>query len=144
MKVIFDLDGTLADITHRLHHIRGPGPKDWPAFFKACVYDAPIRPMLRIANYLHAAGALVEVWTARSDEVRSQTEFWLQGHLIPHAGMRMRAVGDHRQDDVLKAEWLAQLPRHQRPDIVFEDRQRVVDMWRANGIMCCQVSAGEF
>ncbi len=30
--VIFDIDGTLSDPTHRLHHVKG-GAKNWPAFF---------------------------------------------------------------------------------------------------------------
>jgi len=31
---VFDLDGTLANIDHRLHFIKTK-PKNWPAFFEA-------------------------------------------------------------------------------------------------------------
>lgn len=39
MFVVFDLDGTLADGDHRLHHITGE-TKDWRAFFAACGDDS--------------------------------------------------------------------------------------------------------
>jgi len=35
MIYIFDIDGTLADVSHRLHYITGE-TKDWDAFFAAC------------------------------------------------------------------------------------------------------------
>jgi phosphoglycolate phosphatase-like HAD superfamily hydrolase len=45
--IIFDLDGTLADCEHRLHHIQ-KDPKDWTSFFAACGDDKPIDHMLKI------------------------------------------------------------------------------------------------
>ena len=41
MDVVVDLDGTVADCTHRLHHIRGRGRKNWDAFFAGCDLDEP-------------------------------------------------------------------------------------------------------
>jgi len=37
-------------------------------------------------------------------------------------------------------------PDDKRKDIlcVFDDRQKVVDMWRKNGITCFQVNYGDF
>ena len=37
--LIVDIDGTIADLSHRLHHINGSSRKDWDAFFAACKYD---------------------------------------------------------------------------------------------------------
>jgi hypothetical protein len=45
---LFDFDGTLADCTHRLHHIKG-SRKNWRAFFAACSKDGPI-PHIRRAR----------------------------------------------------------------------------------------------
>ena len=42
---VFDIDGTLSDPAHRLHHIRGESV-DWDAFFAACDQDAPIPHMV--------------------------------------------------------------------------------------------------
>jgi hypothetical protein len=56
----------------------------------------------------------------------------------------MRKAGDYRQDAIVKAEWLEALPEDQRPVLAFDDRQQVVDMWRAHGVRCCQVAPGDF
>jgi len=37
--IIVDLDGTLADVKHRLKHVQTPGKKNWDAFFKAMHLD---------------------------------------------------------------------------------------------------------
>lgn len=146
MFIVFDLDGTLANGDHRIHHILKE-PKDWRAFFAACGDDAPIPAALAtLEAFTHAPrNHRVEIWTGRSDEVRAETEQWFADH-VGHAfertlTLRMRKAGDHRHDDVLKAEWIE---RHGKPDLVFEDRARVVAMWRANGIPCFQVAPGEF
>jgi len=73
--IIFDLDGTLADITHRLHFIQKE-PKDWDGFFAACVADKPIAHTIEIMNILMNRDR-VEIWTGRSDIVREETIRWL-------------------------------------------------------------------
>jgi len=150
MFVVFDLDGTLADCEHRLHHIKGeskPTPAQWDAFFEACDMDAPIPHALATLEAFVNVGRMhrVEIWSARSDQVRDKTENWLADH-IGHRfervlTLRMRRQGDHRNDDILKAEWIAE---HGKPDLVFEDRARVVKMWRQMGVPCFQVADGEF
>jgi phosphoglycolate phosphatase-like HAD superfamily hydrolase len=108
--IIFDLDGTLADQTHRQHHIQGE-QKDWRAYFGACQHDAPIGPVLRIMRLLRNAGTECWVWTGRSAEVLSDTRRWLvKFDAVPNE-LRMRPAGDHRPDHELKAAWLEGLSR---------------------------------
>jgi hypothetical protein len=149
---IFDLDGTLADITHRVPLIRGEN-KDWRAFFAACVDDKPIWPVIGVLGALRRQGAECWVWTGRSDEVFVQTKHWLQSHcdivIRPWSHperLMMRKAGDHRPDDEIKREWLVMLdpPERNRVVGVFEDRDRVVKMWRDVGLQCFQVAPGEF
>lgn len=139
MKVIFDLDGTIANIDHRTHFVRG-GRKDWDAFFAACVDDLPVS---HVIDTLHAhveAGHDVRIWSARSDVVRAETEQWLYDAGVPATYLQhMRAAGDNTPDVELKRYWLNQ--ESERPDLVYDDRQRVVDMWRAEGVPCFQVVA---
>ena len=51
-------------------------------------------------------------------------------------------------DDKLKQRWLDDLfpIDSKRLDIVcvFDDRDKVVDMWRKNGLTCMQVAPGNF
>jgi len=140
MLVVFDLDGTIADITHRVHHVRG-GNKNWDAFFAGCVDDTPNWPVVQSLKAHLAAGHRVEIWSARSDVVRRETKEWLaaEAGINPALLTHMRAAGDNTADVALKRYWLSQSA--DRPDLIYDDRQRVVDMWREEGIPCFQVAA---
>ena len=146
MIVAFDLDGTLADITHRLHHLESHPQKgkNWPEFFRACVDDKPVWPLIEVLWGMESQSHTIEIWSGRSDIVRDETEEWLKRYAIKYSKLRMRKDGDYRPDDVLKAEWLEALPESQRPTLAFDDRQRIVDMWRGHGIICAQVAPGDF
>lgn len=141
---IFDLDGTLADCTHRLHFIQQT-PKDWAGFFSACKDDKAVLPVIETMRGLQVTGD-VEIWTGRSEEARPQTNFWFRSLWLGGIPLRMRKAGDHRHDDVLKKEWLNAMAPEERSRLtaVFEDRARVVQMWRQAGVTCFQVAAGEF
>ena len=141
MHVIFDLDGTLADITHRLHFIADKKKADWDSFHRACVDDSPITGMIAVNRSL-AATHTIEIWSGRSDMVCNETLLWLRENWIVYDTIKMRRAGDHTPDEKLKEAWLHSATR--KPDLVFDDRKRVVDMWRRNGIRCCQVAPGEF
>lgn len=143
MIVAFDLDGTLCNIEHRLWRIKD-GNKDWPGFFRDCINDVPVKTLIGLPWMFRMHGWRVEVWSGRSDIVRKETETWLRKHRVWFDDLRMRKDGDYRADDIVKGEWLDALPENARPSLVFDDRKRVVDMWRSRGIKCCQVEPGEF
>tara|TARA_R110000737_G_C14621639_1_gene493348 strand:+ start:1712 stop:2140 length:429 start_codon:yes stop_codon:yes gene_type:complete len=139
MFAIFDFDGTICDLTHRLHHIKGE-KKDFDAFHAACVDDAPKPEIMNILGSLVNSQFKIEIWSGRSDIVRDQSMTWLDRNGInPFLLTNMRQHGDYTPDDKLKRHWLRSLDV--RPNVVFDDRQRVVDMWRKEGITCCQVDA---
>jgi hypothetical protein len=143
---IFDLDGTLADIRHRRHLVEGD-KRDWPAFHAACVDDTPNMPVVRTALGLYWAGAELWVWSGRSDVVRAETERWLYLVVGPyHSELRMRKHGDYQTDVSLKRSWLHGIGPRDRARLVavFDDRTRLVDMWRSEGVACFQVAPGDF
>jgi hypothetical protein len=146
--IAFDLDGTLANIEHRLHFIQGP-KKDWPSFYRACPDDKPT-PLMDVAQLLMRSSSVgypvwIEIWSGRSNIVFKETEDWLVKHgLMDYTVLRMRKDGDYRQDAIVKAEWFDALAVQDRPTIAFDDRQQVVDMWRSRGVICCQVAKGDF
>lgn len=141
---IFDIDGTLADCSHRLPHIQKM-PKDWKAFFAAVIDDAPIAHIIGLAVDLHTAGAKIVYVSGRSDECRNETLTWLGQQGLPEGRLYMRKSGDHRDDDILKAELLAELLVDGfKPVMAFDDRNRVVAAWRGNGVPCAQVAEGNF
>jgi hypothetical protein len=144
MIVIFDIDGTLANAEHRLHWIQTQ-PKNWRAFNAGIPDDPPIESVCQLARTLYKSGSTVLFCTGRSIEVKDLTVAWLDRHDIRGSTLYMRSRGDHRPDFEVKEELLKRIVRdHGQPDLVFEDRQQVVDMWRRNGIRCLQVAAGQY
>lgn len=148
---LFDIDGTVADLSHRLHHI-APAyddfgnlpPKDWTAFYAACHLDTPIPHIVELAKMLGKCAPIVFV-SGRSDECRPATEVWLNREIAIWDALYMRKAGDHRPDNLIKIEMLAQIRADgYEPIMAFEDRNQVVKMWRERGIPCAQVAEGNF
>jgi phosphoglycolate phosphatase-like HAD superfamily hydrolase len=141
---LFDIDGTLADCSHRLHHIQA-SPKDWRTFFAECKGDFPIPHMVKLATVLCDADQEIVYVSGRSDECRDETVAWLIRNGLPESALYMRKAGDYRADDIVKGELLDQIIADDwQPVMAFDDRDRVVKMWRERGIPCAQVAAGDF
>jgi hypothetical protein len=148
MIYIFDIDGTLADISHRLHFIHQQIPADWDGFFAACPKDVPIPEVIEVMRALWLTGNTVLLVSGRSDAVRDLTTGWMWNQKVEYSGLYMRKAGDHREDSIVKAELLDEILRNWsgsgKIGGVFEDRQQVVDMYRAKGLRVFQVADGKF
>ncbi len=164
--IIFDLDGTLADIEHRCYLIDseknvcrcGDGEVEcprhqffkprWDAFFEACDKDKPNRSVIEVFDCLTMQGHIIEIWSGRSESVRQKTILWLIDHVPCFSSkvlLKMRPHGDSTPDDQLKEAWLDEaLALGKRIELVFDDRSKVVKMWRRRGIPCFQVAEGDF
>lgn len=140
--VIFDIDGTLADVSERLHHIKKK-PKDWDAFFRGIPQDKAIRSMVRLCNILHASGIKILLCTGRREKDRAETVKWLEQQGVNYHELILRPDGDRRSDGIVKLEMLAGLDKS-KILFVVEDRSGVVEMWRSEGLVCLQCAPGEF
>lgn len=144
---IFDLDGTIALNDHRLHHIQ-KNPPDWDAFFLDCEDDQPNWPVIRTMQMLATAREPVAIFifSGRSDIAAGPTERWLERFNVPYDYLTMRRQGDYTPDYELKRKILNDLAPGAREQIVgvFDDRDKVVAMWREEGIACFQVAPGDF
>lgn len=146
---IFDIDGTIADLTHRRHHITTK-PKNWPAFHAGCVDDKPIEHIRKLLRDIHGYGDGTDIVyvSGRNEAQRQNTMDWIANHGFPYAydnSLYMRADGDFRDDSIVKFELLQRLRADGwEPIMAFDDRDRVVKMWRENGIPCAQVAPGDF
>jgi hypothetical protein len=131
---IVDIDGTIADVRHRLHHIQGPGKKNWEAFFEGMDRDEPIGEMLQQVRDLSSRHVILIV-TGRPEHYRTRTEAWLQKHAVPYERLFMRKSGDHRPDYEAKRAVLDEID----PKLIviaIDDRPPVCEMWEKNGIKC--------
>ena len=140
--VIFDIDGTLADVSERIHHVRKK-PKNWNAFFQGMAQDKAIHSVVRLCNILYASGIRIILCSGRSEEHRPETVQWPADKGVNFHELILRRDGDRRSDAVVKREMLAGLDRDKIPFVV-EDRSRVVQMWRSEGLVCLQCAPGEF
>lgn len=157
-NVIFDLDGTLADCSHRRHYVEGDN-KDWDAFFAECGKDVIIKPIARLFRfYRESTEHKVFILSGRmgSEKAIRDTENWLMSNdLWPineedvcygmQAHLHLRENGDYRSDVEVKLEMIRRLgltPKN--TEIVFDDRDCMVKAWREWGFQCCQVAEGDF
>jgi len=140
---IFDLDGTLADINHRLHYVR-QSPVHWGKFQEACVNDKPIYWVIDLFNICRKHGEVI-ILSGRNDIVREKTVEWLSKEDIRYDYLLMRKDKDYRPDQVIKLEMLDDFLRDKGYEVQFivDDRQRVVDMWRENGYHVLQCNTWE-
>ena len=150
--VIFDLDGTLADITKRREmSTKDNGKIDWDVFFEPnnIWFVLPNEPVITMAQLLSDKHRIV-IFSGRSKATKDETKRWLKKFDVPFDVIKMRPTSNEWKfmpDDELKQHWLDLLFKDEKKqDIlcVFDDRQKVVDMWRRNGITCFQVDDGKF
>lgn len=142
--LICDIDGTVADLEHRRVYVTTK-PSNWAAFEKLIPEDTPIVHVIEAVQTLRAAGWNVIMCSGRGSQSRVVTEKWLKDNGVEYDHMYMRAHKDYRRDDIIKSELLDQIIADGFiPTRVFDDRNQVVEMWRARGIHCVQVAEGDF
>ena len=172
MDVVFDIDGTLADCSHRLPFItdmsqwaqpQGKLPRpNWEEFLspERVAKDKPILPMWHLLASLLMNGHRALFITGRSEHLRQTTLEWLFHHDHPDvsrktrnvirfwardADLLMRPQGNRQPSHVTKEASL-HLAREKGwdPVMAFDDRKQDADMWRAQGLFCAQVNEGEY
>jgi hypothetical protein len=137
--IIVDLDGTLCNAKHRLHHIE-KAPKDWDAFFAAAHADEPNQWCVDLIRGLHKLGEYQIVFlTGRGEEDRKLTERWLLDHLpaglVANSDLLMRPADDRRKDTQVKTEiYETQIAPNYRVMLAIDDRCSVIQMWRGLGV----------
>lgn len=140
LSILFDLDGTIANIDHRLHYL---DKNDWHGFFMACIDDEPILPVINVLKAFVEAGHHVEIWSGRSSVAIYETFEWLDKHIGKFEYQKayelltkMRIDGDNTPDYILKESWLHEFHQNHGkfPDIIIDDRPKVLRMWRSYNI----------
>jgi len=160
--IIFDLDGTLANDDHRARYLHPPhtdprcskvydgdgicpcgAKRDWSNYFARAGDDTPKPQVIQICKDL-ARWHQIYILSGRSESTADVTRKWLRQQEVQYDRLRLRGVDDRTQDDVLKIQWVEDMGIRDRVICIFEDRQRVVDAWRAAGYTCFQVAPGNF
>lgn len=166
MQIVCDIDGTLADASHRLHLLPAraaedldrPTEEDWAAFMdpELVAKDGHIAEVWRtVRGLLNEVGCMhpLLIFTGRRESLRDVTRAWLFSKAalfglsreIHNARLMMRAPGDKRASWQVKRDHLAVVREHgHRPTIAFEDRAKDAAMYREAGLVCFQVAEGRY
>jgi hypothetical protein len=138
--VIFDIDGTLAIMGDRNPY---DGAKVW--------MDSPNYDVRQALNLHIEQGHTVYIVSGRDEIYREVTEKWLKDNGIRYDFLLMRPTepGEKREDSIIKYELFdTQIrPLGYRILGVYDDRHRVLRMWRKLGLTTFHVNgpdAGDF
>jgi len=144
-SIIFDIDGTLANIDHR-RPILKKDPYNWEGFFAEMGEDKLNTPITDLYKELMKSEFYeCIVVSARPERYRKITENWLIWNGLEYKQLLLRPNDDARPDSQIKLEMLRILKKQNRKiAFVIDDRQSVVDMWRENGITCLQCADHDF
>jgi phosphoglycolate phosphatase-like HAD superfamily hydrolase len=137
---VVDLDGVLADVTGRLHHLEG-ARKNWPAFFAGIPKDSPYPEGFAVARELVTGHDLVYL-SGRPEHTRAVSEEWLRRHDAPRARLLLRRDGDRRPARILKVAQLQRLQRERPVAVLVDDDPAVCQAAREAGFHVFQATWG--
>lgn len=141
--IIVDIDGTLSNCDHRQPFLRQT-PKDWKSFHERCSLDTLNNWCMTMLTKYSNSHTIILV-SGRVDESRLDTLNWLTHYNVPFHLLYMRGPGDHRDDTILKKEiYETRIKEFFEVDFVLDDRRRLADMWRAQGLVCLHCAEGNF
>jgi hypothetical protein len=138
--VIFDIDGTLA---------LNKGKRGFYEWHKVGNDDVnePIRNLYNMIARTRADNKQphIIIFSGRDGSCEEETKQWLSNHNINYDALYMRKSKDSRNDSVVKQEMYDEYIKN-KYNVLFivDDRDRVVEMWRRNGLTCLQVNFGDF
>ena len=147
--VIFDLDGTLANIdARRKLATKSNGKLDWDVFFDSSniKLDVPNEPVVKMAQMFAENGFTNIIFSGRTDKTKYSTRSWLTHNRIPFQKLVMRdsKINHYTPDDILKKDMLDKYADIDDVFLVVDDRNKVVKMWRDLGLSVFQVAEGDF
>ncbi len=132
MIAVLDIDGVVADVRHRLHHLAGRY-KNWNGFFAAVADDPPLPTGVALAADLAERHRIVWL-SGRPDWLRQVTETWLRSNGLPDGDVHLRRTNDRRPAAVFKLEALRRLERSGETIAAFVDDDE--------DVVCAARSAG--
>lgn len=143
--IIVDIDGTLADVEHRVHHVQAKA-KNWRAFNDAMDMDELNIWCAKLIDAMKAQSFDILFVTGRDEDYRDKTETWLKIYNINYDKLFMRASIDFRPDHEVKKEiYLKEIKQKWEVVFVVDDRLSVVEMWRKElNLVCLQCDWGDF
>lgn len=137
--VIFDMDGTLCDTSTTVHFVEGED-RNFDAFHGASMECPPHKHVVDALRKAQGDGQAIVIVTARSSKWRDYTIRWMDQHEIHYDALYMRIEADFRPDYVIKKDILKQILADDfQPIHAWDDNEKVIALWRENGIEVTEV-----
>lgn len=136
--VVFDLDGCIADVGHRLHHVEGIDA-EWDDFFAEQHKDDVYEWCKDMVN-IYSIDREIIIVTARPDRYKKETEQWLKANRITYDKLFMRSNGDRRSHWRVKSDIYDKHLKDIDIEFCIEDTQECVEMWKSKGLVCLHVN----
>jgi len=142
--VLCDIDGTIADCSHRQMYVQGEGKKDWKTFFSMMDEDTPRLDVIKTVMEYKSKGHEIILLTARPEDYREMTEEWVAKHTdIDPLTIIMRNSGDKRPDNEVKQQMFEMYFKDKYPiETMIDDRPVVIRMWQEIGVPVIDVGKG--
>jgi hypothetical protein len=137
--VIVDIDGTVADMA-------GRKPFDWAK----CVNDQPIKHIVKLVKMYYKTGHKIIFISGRDGSIIDQTRKWIENHIgkdiAADCDIHLKTTGSYEPDTFYKYNvYQKHIEGVYNVELVLEDRDRVVDLWRNKAnVPCLQVDYGNF
>ena len=128
---LVDIDGTVADGSHREHFLKGE-IKDWDSYFAMVGGDSVYHEIVEQVKEL-AKTHMIIIVSGRPDTCQFETIEWLHRAGIPFDWIFMRPGSERKPDYLVKQDILNHLPK-EKIAVVLDDRYSVIKMWRENGL----------
>lgn len=130
--VVVDIDGVVADVSHRLH-LLDLHPRRWDDFFARAADDPPLPEGVALVLAIPADNRLCWL-TGRPERNRQLTEAWLTRQGLPSGPLLMRPDRDRRPARQAKRDHLRTLRRQHSIALVVDDDPTVIAMLADEGL----------
>lgn len=131
---IFDMDGTLVDVTS-VRHLIFQKPRDYDGFYVGGAQCPPNKGVLAQAFDMLERGYVIAIVTGRDRRYEELTRGWLARHFPHYSALYMREEGDRRPAHIVKEEILARmLAGGMEVEFAADDDPKIIEMWTRNGI----------
>ena len=135
--VVFDIDGTLLDETHR-KHLRDE--KKWNEYFQECDKDTPIYEIIELTHFYKNKGFDIHIMSGRSDIILDKTIDSLKKYNIVYDKIRLRSNNNHTPDYLVKPSWVKKEIGVERVEIIFDNDERVIENFNKLNIKTINVN----
>lgn len=141
--VVCDIDGTISNLDHRLHYVKGK-KKDFDSFFHFMDTDKLRQDVYSTLLKAEDEGMTIIFVSARPENYRHVTEVWLKENVKLRSPLvvLLRPIKDTRPDIEVKKQIYEKYLSKLSIKYVIDDRPRVLRMWRELGLNTVDVGSG--